>query len=434
VQAGRRRLWGGRCFPLAVVLLATALSAMALPAYGQDLGSKLSESESAAADAAAEIGQAETRLEPVEARYAAASRRAAPARTVALAARARAAELKANLADRRRSAAARVSRIEAEHQRQVDDHDQEVKGGLALGLAALVAALLALAWGWFRASAAVAWLSCQSSAQGIGLCVGGGLVLLIIGGALAAADGLIGAVGVTAALLALVLPSALLLARRSAQIQRGRAEPLAGRERMPGWVTRSLSAALFVVCLAGLGTAIFAADPEPETVSAALRERAGGATSAAFDQSLSRAESKADRLAELVSSLGAEQGDARRALAEVRRQLHRGEHRLASAQADARYYAHRIAVVSAKEEREAERRQREEMEEAEEIEATEQTEVEAEAECDPSYVGACLNPYSSDYDCAGGSGDGPDYTGPVQVVGDDHYGLDADGDGYACEE
>jgi hypothetical protein len=53
--------------------------------------------------------------------------------------------------------------------------------------------------------------------------------------------------------------------------------------------------------------------------------------------------------------------------------------------------------------------------------------------CDPSYVGACLKPNVSDYDCAGGSGDGPYYTGPVRVVGPDHYGLDRDGDGYACE-
>jgi hypothetical protein len=37
--------------------------------------------------------------------------------------------------------------------------------------------------------------------------------------------------------------------------------------------------------------------------------------------------------------------------------------------------------------------------------------------CDPSYKGACLNPAASDYDCAGGSGNGPYYTGPVRVVG-----------------
>jgi hypothetical protein len=56
------------------------------------------------------------------------------------------------------------------------------------------------------------------------------------------------------------------------------------------------------------------------------------------------------------------------------------------------------------------------------------------AGCDPNYKGACLKPKASDYDCAGGSGDGPYYVhGPITVVGDDHYGLDADGNGTACE-
>ncbi len=54
--------------------------------------------------------------------------------------------------------------------------------------------------------------------------------------------------------------------------------------------------------------------------------------------------------------------------------------------------------------------------------------------CDPNYSGACLDPNSADYDCAGGSGDGPDYTGRVEVVGDDHFDLDRDGDGVACED
>jgi hypothetical protein len=53
--------------------------------------------------------------------------------------------------------------------------------------------------------------------------------------------------------------------------------------------------------------------------------------------------------------------------------------------------------------------------------------------CDPNYEGACLDPNVSDYDCAGGGGDGPKYVGRVRVVGTDHYGLDTDGDGIACE-
>lgn len=65
--------------------------------------------------------------------------------------------------------------------------------------------------------------------------------------------------------------------------------------------------------------------------------------------------------------------------------------------------------------------------------AREAAAVQAQSSCDPNYSGACLDPSASDYDCAGGSGDGPEYTGPVQVVGSDPYGLDSDGDGYACE-
>ena len=58
----------------------------------------------------------------------------------------------------------------------------------------------------------------------------------------------------------------------------------------------------------------------------------------------------------------------------------------------------------------------------------------ATSRCDPAYKGACLKPNASDYDCAGGSGNGPYYVrGPIRVVGSDHYRLDADGDGVACE-
>lgn len=52
--------------------------------------------------------------------------------------------------------------------------------------------------------------------------------------------------------------------------------------------------------------------------------------------------------------------------------------------------------------------------------------------CDPNYSG-CV-PIASDVDCAGGSGNGPAYVrGPIQVIGSDIYGLDADHDGLACE-
>ncbi|MFB0838968.1 MULTISPECIES: hypothetical protein [unclassified Arthrobacter] len=52
--------------------------------------------------------------------------------------------------------------------------------------------------------------------------------------------------------------------------------------------------------------------------------------------------------------------------------------------------------------------------------------------CDPNYSG-CV-PIASDVDCAGGGGNGPAYVrGPVQVIGQDIYGLDRDHDGVGCE-
>jgi hypothetical protein len=54
--------------------------------------------------------------------------------------------------------------------------------------------------------------------------------------------------------------------------------------------------------------------------------------------------------------------------------------------------------------------------------------------CDPSYPGACLDPDAEDYDCAGGSGNGPRYVqGPVRVLPPDPFDLDSDGDGVGCE-
>lgn len=52
--------------------------------------------------------------------------------------------------------------------------------------------------------------------------------------------------------------------------------------------------------------------------------------------------------------------------------------------------------------------------------------------CHPSYSG-CLDVNASDYDCVGGSGNGPKYTGRVRVIGPDVFRLDDDRDGWGCE-
>ena len=52
--------------------------------------------------------------------------------------------------------------------------------------------------------------------------------------------------------------------------------------------------------------------------------------------------------------------------------------------------------------------------------------------CHTSYSG-CLKADASDYDCAQGSGNGPYYTGKVEVLGLDVFDLDRDNDGWGCE-
>lgn len=61
-----------------------------------------------------------------------------------------------------------------------------------------------------------------------------------------------------------------------------------------------------------------------------------------------------------------------------------------------------------------------------------QTNSTTSANCHPSYSG-CLRRDAGDYDCAGGSGNGPNFTGRVQVLGFDEFDLDRDGDGWGCE-
>ena len=54
------------------------------------------------------------------------------------------------------------------------------------------------------------------------------------------------------------------------------------------------------------------------------------------------------------------------------------------------------------------------------------------SECDPNYSGACV-PIASEVDCEGGNGNGPAYVrGPVNVVREDIYDLDATAMGSAA--
>lgn len=66
----------------------------------------------------------------------------------------------------------------------------------------------------------------------------------------------------------------------------------------------------------------------------------------------------------------------------------------------------------------------------------EPTEPPPDGNCDPSYPDAepCIPIGTADYDCAGGTGNGPNFiAGPIRVLPPDPHDLDRDGDGIGCE-
>lgn len=52
--------------------------------------------------------------------------------------------------------------------------------------------------------------------------------------------------------------------------------------------------------------------------------------------------------------------------------------------------------------------------------------------CESGYS-PCLESGVGDYDCAGGPGNGPNYTGTVTVTGSDPFDLDRDRNGIGCQ-
>ena len=133
----------------------------------------------------------------------------------------------------------------------------------------------------------------------------------------------------------------------------------------------------------------------------------------------------------------AEEGEAREAARRAREAVRKERARTRRLRARARRDRARARRVAAAAREERERQAELEAEavaaaEAEEAAAAEAAAAEAAAGCHPSYE-PCLEPTASDYDCEGGSGDGPMYTGVVAVKGPDDYDLDSDDDGTGCD-
>lgn len=234
--------------------------------------------------------------------------------------------------------------------------------------------------------------------------------------------------GIAILILGLGLPVALLLARHSAEVQRGRAKAVLGRDRVPTRATQAIAALFAFLFFAGLGSTLLAGEAESGEITSKTRELAEDEEPSS--QSLVNAEGVARKLEGDTAPLLAAVRQRQANLHNVERQLARAEDRLSAAKTDARSFARRLLVIERREtrEREVEERETAKLVAREEREAEEQ----AAEECNPNYSG-CLDPNASDYDCEGGSGDGPMYTGTVEVIGYDEYGLDEDGDGIGCD-
>jgi hypothetical protein len=399
-------------------------------AAAEDLSTSLASAEQEVASTEAEVSARQQQLEKAGGKLGAAAADAAPYVRALNRNRSEVQRLRAELSKQEEVAGSRIARLTQQHQEEVEAHDKEVREGIGFGLAALVAAAIALAWGWFRATEAVAALTRLELGQAIGLCLGGGLLLLIVGAVLGGSDGAMGALGSFLFCLGLILPTAFLLARHSAEVQRGRSRPLLRRERLPAWTSIALAGLMLVVFLASTGSAIFADDASSEPISAQLRRESDAASQGPGAEAIEAAQAAVAKAEQAAAGPLSRREAASAARAAARDHLQAAQRQLASARSNERTFAKRLVALEAKEQREVE--QEEKLAAIEEEELIEQEENERAAECNPNYSG-CLDPYSPDYDCAGGSGNGPDYTGTVEVLGYDEYELDDDGDGIGCD-
>lgn len=179
-----------------------------------------------------------------------------------------------------------------------------------------------------------------------------------------------------------------------------------------GWTVYGVAALFIIAALAG--------DPEQAEDSVPVAEPA-----------------EAEDIARETEGQASARED-QRALRRERERLRKERVRLRRERAQARREQERIRKARAAAGRERERIRRARAEARREAARQEQLEAQAvpppepAASCHPSYD-PCLDPNASDYDCEGGSGDGPMYTGFVTVKGPDDYDLDSDGDGTGCE-
>ena len=224
------------------------------------------------------------------------------------------------------------------------------------------------------------------------------------------------------------MPIALLLARHSLEVERGKAKPVAGRERLPNWVPRATAALLLLLAVAGILGALGDDESIAPPVTVQLREQAADPENGPEGERLAQTETAATEAAQVAAGPVARRDAARRVVRSTSRQMGQAKDELVEARAEVRRFTRQLAVLVAREEREAEKQAEREAEEAEDAAEAAEEELEFEEEssgCDPNYSG-CVPVYPPDVDCA-------EVGESVSSYGTDPHGLDADGDGIGCE-
>jgi hypothetical protein len=388
--------------PLAVLVL------LVLPAgaLAQDLEAQLAAAEANAAEARADIASLEPRLaaagedlRPIAAAAARANERAARALD-------RAESIEDDLVAEREQAGDRIEAAQAAYQDDLGQHDQDVQGSLGAALGFFVLALIALAWSRFRSLPPVQWVAGLTVWPAIGVCVGGGLALVLVGGAMIGVDGPVRVLGGFLILLGLGLGVALLMARHSLHVERGVGGPLLSRERLPRWVALSVAVVFALLFVGFLADGLFSDEPDEPVFSEELQQLAAAAEGDPADppsDELKRALAAAEPLVAQADNLDAAREEAQQAIDEARSQLAAARQRLDQAERAARRYSEEIAQLAARAARRAEREAR-------------------QAARAPAPSSPAPSPSYSSCD-----------TAPDNIPVPPGSPLDADGDGVGCE-
>jgi predicted nucleic acid-binding Zn-ribbon protein len=390
------------------------------PANAKDLAAELSAAESDASTARAALATAEDHVTEAEQALAPLKAQAESADQKADAAEQRVDEIEAKLTDARTDAAHQIRSAEQAYAEDVDEHDKDTASSVGFGIGALVLGVVALFWPVVRRLEPIPWLASHGWREFLAV-LGSLVLLLLVGGSLVENDGIAPAIG---GFLIIVSIGALVLvpvARHSLQIERGEATALTRQHPFPGWVPQVVAGVLAIVAIAAVLGALGEDDPSEPVFSPKLERLAAAAEGDPTDpptQALAEAQQRAEPLVARASKLASARDEVEDVLSEARTDVRALQQGIASAEKEIDSLSALIAEQEAKAAQQAARE-------------AEQAEEQSSDNCTPGYS-PCLPP-ASDYDCSGGSGDGPEYTGQVSVSGSDPYDLDADGDGVGCE-